>query len=101
MFFNIHYLFLLFSAGCWGGEETKNVSCASLRTGNAYKYCVKDKEKPKCVEWQSVDSNKVRYLFIVSHKTLVTTTTDDVQLSNWGFNMIHRLHYQTTVESEI
>ncbi|KAM9472149.1 uncharacterized protein ACWYII_007613 isoform 3-T5 [Salvelinus alpinus] len=44
--------------GCWGGEETKNVSCASLRTENAYKYCVKEKEKPKCVEWQSVDSNK-------------------------------------------
>ncbi|XP_055754180.1 uncharacterized protein LOC129833538 [Salvelinus fontinalis] len=44
--------------GCWGGEETKNVSCASLRTENAYKYCVKKKEKPICVEWQSVDSNK-------------------------------------------
>nr|XP_029509208.1 uncharacterized protein LOC115123981 isoform X1 [Oncorhynchus nerka] len=51
-------LFLLFSADCWGGEETKNVSCASLRTGNAYKYCVKEKEKPKCVEWQSVFSNE-------------------------------------------
>ncbi|XP_014058690.1 uncharacterized protein isoform X2 [Salmo salar] len=60
---SISYLFgllltILFVQGCWGGEETKNVSCASLRTGNAYKYCVKDKEKPKRVEWQSVDSNK-------------------------------------------
>ncbi|XP_029625734.1 uncharacterized protein LOC115204353 isoform X3 [Salmo trutta] len=60
---SISYLFgslltILLIQGCWGGEETKNVSCASLRTGNAYKYCVKDKENPKCVEWQSVDSNK-------------------------------------------
>ncbi|XP_029584405.1 uncharacterized protein LOC115171576 isoform X2 [Salmo trutta] len=60
---SISYLFgllltILLIQGCWGGEETKNVSCASLRTGNAYKYCVKDKEKPKRVEWQSVDSNK-------------------------------------------
>ncbi|XP_042172539.1 uncharacterized protein LOC112225760 isoform X2 [Oncorhynchus tshawytscha] len=60
---SICYLFgllltILLIQGCWGGEETKNVSCASLRTGNAFKYCVKEKEKPKRVEWQSVISNK-------------------------------------------
>ncbi|XP_041735248.1 uncharacterized protein LOC121568855 [Coregonus clupeaformis] len=48
---------LLLIQGCWGEEETKNVSCASLQTGNTYKYCVDEKEKPKCVEWESVDSN--------------------------------------------
>nr|XP_046160148.1 uncharacterized protein LOC123998937 [Oncorhynchus gorbuscha] len=60
---SICYLFgllltILLIQGCWGGEETKNVGCASLRTGNVYKYCVKEKEKPKRVEWQSVFSNE-------------------------------------------
>ncbi|XP_036794745.1 uncharacterized protein LOC110539179 [Oncorhynchus mykiss] len=81
---SISYLFsllltLLLNQGCWGGEETKNVSCASLRTGNAYKYCVKEKEKPKRVEWQSVFSNKTSTWlasWLCQHKN--TTQTHNV-----------------------
>ncbi|KAM9472181.1 uncharacterized protein ACWYII_007630 isoform 3-T3 [Salvelinus alpinus] len=57
---------------CWGGEKTKNIACANLRTGNAYRYCVDVKEESTrilCVEWMSMIPKGV------------TSTTDDT--STW------------------
>ncbi|XP_045576027.1 uncharacterized protein isoform X2 [Salmo salar] len=64
-------LILLSSQACWGGEKTKNIACANLRTGYAYRYCVDVKEESTrilCVEWTSMIPNGV------------TSTTDDTSM---------------------